>query len=205
MKVNEILGCIHRDKDVLLRPGVQRPALVPTIYKRHGQTGEHPKAGHEDDWRAGEPPLWGKTDGVETFNFEKSWLRHNIITVFQYLKGHLEKGWRLFLHRESQGKDKEQWGQVAQREVLSHHKKWTFYSERNQPLEQAPQGCCWVHITGGFQDMTVWCARWSHLGSLFHWDWNSKIGSGDLSRSFPTWAILLLFHMALPQSLTGVI
>lgn len=60
MKVNEgkwILGCIHRDKAVLVRPGVQCPALVPTIHKKHGQAGEYPKAGHEEDQRAGEPPL----------------------------------------------------------------------------------------------------------------------------------------------------
>lgn len=31
--------------------------LSPQFTKRHGQTGEHPKAGHEDDQRAGEPPL----------------------------------------------------------------------------------------------------------------------------------------------------
>lgn len=57
MKVNGILGCTHWNEDVLVRPAVQCPALVPTIHKRHGQTGEHPKAGHEDDQRAGEPPL----------------------------------------------------------------------------------------------------------------------------------------------------
>lgn len=57
MKINRILGCIHRDKDVLVRPGVQCPALVPTIHKRYRETEEHSKAGYEDGQRAGEQPL----------------------------------------------------------------------------------------------------------------------------------------------------
>jgi len=42
--------------------------LVPTIQKRHGQTGEGPEEDCEDDLRAGEPALWGKTEGFSSFH-----------------------------------------------------------------------------------------------------------------------------------------
>lgn len=48
------------------------------------------------------------------------------------------------------------------------HKKEVFYAENNQTLQQPPQGCDGVSITGGFQDATGESARQSHLGSLSH-------------------------------------
>lgn len=68
-------GASLADRDVInpllsacqAAPGVLRPVLVPTIQKRHGQTAEGPKEGHNDDQTAGEPDLWGRTEGVKPF------------------------------------------------------------------------------------------------------------------------------------------
>lgn len=167
MKINGTLGFIHRDKDLLIRPGVQCPALVPTIHKRHGQTWEDPKAGHEGSQRAGEPPLWGKTDGVESLNFEKSWLRDDIITVFQYWKGHLEKGeGSVFTgsHKERTGSNKDK----LHKERFSLNMGNEHFTVRTMNAwNNLPRNVAEFVLLGIFKMMLVWCGRWSHLGSLW--------------------------------------
>lgn len=55
----------------------------PHNWKRCRQTGQGPKEGHEDDQRAGEPVLGGKTEGVKSFLPGERGLSGELITVFQ--------------------------------------------------------------------------------------------------------------------------
>lgn len=168
VKVNRILSCIHRDKDLLVRPGVQCPALVPTIHKRHRQTWEHPEAGHEGDPRAGKPPLWEKTDAVESSNFEKSWLREDIIAAFQYLKGHLEKGdGSVFTgspKKRTRGNEDKLHQERFSLNIGSEH----LTVRTMNPWNNLPRNGIWLSsFHWGFSRWGCVCAGWSHLGSLW--------------------------------------
>jgi len=108
------------------------------------------KAGN--DQRAGECTLQGKTEGLRFLLPGEGMAQGHLITVFQYLQEHLQRQQKCSLHQLPHGEDKWQWVQGASGEVSSQYKKDIFYSENNQSLEQSPQGCDRVPITGGFQD-----------------------------------------------------
>lgn len=55
---------------------------VPTVQKRHEQTGQGPKEGYRDIQRAGEPALLGKVEGDSSFHPEEEeaqWETHQTI------------------------------------------------------------------------------------------------------------------------------
>jgi len=70
------------------------------------------------------------------------------------LKGQLQTGWKLSLHKGPHGEDKRQWVKVVLGEVSSQYKKEIIFSKNNHSSEQTPQGHCGVPITGGFQYVT---------------------------------------------------
>ena len=68
-KANRILGCIKRRMASRLRevilphdtpPGILRPVLGPPTLEGHRAVGAGPDEGHENDLRAGAPPIQGQ-------------------------------------------------------------------------------------------------------------------------------------------------
>ena len=114
-------------------------------------------------WRWSKGGSWRWSKVWKTYSIKKDWRswisspwrkegsgapHHSILA----LKGQIQRGRRLSLHKEPHGEDEEQRVQDAPSEV-SWYKKEIFYSESNQPLEQPLKGYGGVPITGGFQDL----------------------------------------------------
>lgn len=93
----------------------------PHYSKRHRQTEEGLKEVRKDYQRAEELPLWGNLEGVFP-----PWRRGGPHHSTLILKGWLQRGCGLSLHKESHRQGKGQGLQVAQ-EVLSWYKKKNIY------------------------------------------------------------------------------
>lgn len=91
-----------------------------------------------DDQRTGQSVLWGKTEGVRSFLSGEEKAQSRPHQSFPVLKGQLQRGQRLCLHNLPYGEDKRQWLQVAS--IIFIKNSVFFYSEKNQSLEQPPQG-----------------------------------------------------------------
>lgn len=130
---------------------------VPTIQKRnknHRQTGKSPEDDCEDDQRAGELTLWGKTEVVKSFLPGQEKVQRVVTTVFHYLKGAYREKCRFFHCTEPHG------------ETRGNRYKWHwerfyvdvrefFNSENNQSWEWPPQGYGGVTITVVFKMQLV--------------------------------------------------
>lgn len=89
------------------------------------------------------------TEGVRSFCPEEVPSRIRICIPVCILE-QLQRGWRLTLHKEPYGEDKNQWVQVARGQVLSRYKKYFFkLTVINQLWEEPPQGCGRIPVTGG--------------------------------------------------------
>jgi len=99
---------------------------------------------------------------VGLFTHEK-WRLKGASASYLALEGLLQRGQRMSLHSETHGEDKGQWIQAAPGQAPSWYQHKIFQSENSQWLEQPPQGCGGISITGGFQDVIGQGARWSHL------------------------------------------
>lgn len=69
-----------------------------------------PHQGREDDQKARQPALWGKTEEVRFFLTVEEKDRHSS----QALQGQLKREERLSVHKKPHGEDREQWVQIIE-------------------------------------------------------------------------------------------
>ncbi|KAK4830082.1 hypothetical protein QYF61_008420 [Mycteria americana] len=176
MKANQILGCIHRgitsrDRDViiLLCSALLRPHWEYCVqfwspqFKKDVDRLERVQMKAMKMIKGLENlPCEERLKELGLFSLEKAQRgpRHSI----PVLKGWLQRGWRVSLHKEKTRGNRYKWhGERFHLDIRDF-----FYSENNQSLKQSPQGCGGVPIVTGFQDAVGEGTRSSHLGSLSH-------------------------------------
>lgn len=115
--------------------------------------------------------------------------REDFIKIFQYLKGLIQKTWRLFLHKEPHEEDKGQWVQVLLGEVSSWHR--IFFNFFFLTVETIT----WTTSTGGTVESPLLKIFKMQAGRML--DnliqaplYSQKVGPDNLLRSVPTWAVL---------------
>ena len=108
---NCILGCIKKSmtsrlKEVILclysaldtPAGVLHQVLVPPTQEGHGAVGADPEEGHEDDHRAGTPPLCGQAKRAGAFQHGEENALRRPYSRLPVPVGDLHKSWgRTFL------------------------------------------------------------------------------------------------------------
>ena len=65
--------------------------LGPMTYEGHGAVGAGPEQGHEDNQRAGAPPLQGQAERSEALQPGEEEAAGDFIAALQYLKGAYRK------------------------------------------------------------------------------------------------------------------
>jgi len=85
-------------------------------------------------------PYKGKTEEVKSFQPGEEKAQGGPHYSIPVLKGKLQRGWRIPLHKEPHGEYKKQSVQVTPGVVSSLYNKDVFYSAKNHTLEQSLQG-----------------------------------------------------------------